>query len=80
MRKIIAIGGGEIGRPGYPVKTTEIDREIVRLTGKAHPKVLLIPATSAYKVYWSRGMHCRERIPTDASFAPLSLLMSKKPE
>ena len=29
MGKIIAIGGGEIGRPGYPVETTEIDKEIM---------------------------------------------------
>jgi len=46
VRRIIAIGGGEIGRPGYPVETTEIDQEIVRLTGKARPKVLLIPTAS----------------------------------
>jgi len=28
------IGGGEIGRPGYPIETTAIDREIIRLSGK----------------------------------------------
>lgn len=28
MSKIIAIGGGEIGRPGYPIETLEIDKEI----------------------------------------------------
>ena len=32
-KKIVAIGGGEIGRAGYPVETTTIDREIIRLTG-----------------------------------------------
>jgi len=44
--KIIAIGGGEMGRPGYPVETTKIDKEIIRLTGKKHPRVLFIPTAS----------------------------------
>lgn len=44
--KIVAIGGGEIGKPGYPVETTEIDEHIVRLTGKSRPKILLIPTAS----------------------------------
>lgn len=47
MRKIVAIGGGEIGRPGYPVETTKIDKEIIRLTGKTNPKVLFIPTASS---------------------------------
>ncbi len=47
MRKIIAIGGGEIGRPGYPVETTAIDKEIIRLTGKTSPKVLFISTASS---------------------------------
>jgi len=47
MKKIIAIGGGEIGRPGYPIETTGIDREIIRLTGKRHPKLLFIPTASS---------------------------------
>ena len=46
MGKIVAIGGGEIGRPGYPIETTSIDREIIELTGKSHPKVLFIPTAS----------------------------------
>lgn len=46
MRKIVAIGGGEIGRPGYPIETLEIDKEIVRLTKKQNPKLLLIPTAS----------------------------------
>jgi dipeptidase E len=44
--KIIAIGGGEIGRPGYPVETTKIDKEIIKLTGKKNPKLLFIPTAS----------------------------------
>lgn len=46
MGKIVALGGGEIGRPGYPVETTEIDKEIVRLSCKSSPKLLFIPTAS----------------------------------
>ncbi len=46
MGKIIAIGGGEIGRPGYPATTTKIDKEIIRLSGKKRPKFLFIPTAS----------------------------------
>lgn len=51
--KIVAIGGGEIGRPNketggfYPIQTESIDREIIRLTGKENPKLLLIPTASS---------------------------------
>ena len=47
MGKITAIGGGEIGRPGSPVETGEIDQEIVRLTKKSHPRLLFIPTASS---------------------------------
>lgn len=47
MQKIVAIGGGEIGRPGYPVETTIIDKEIIRLSGKKNPKLLFIPTASS---------------------------------
>lgn len=46
MLKLVAIGGGEIGRPGYPVETTKIDRETIRLTGKKHPRFLFIGTAS----------------------------------
>ena len=53
IMKIIAIGGGEIGRPGYQIETEEIDREIIRLTGKKHPKALLLPTASGDSpLYW----------------------------
>jgi len=45
-KKIIAIGGGEIGRPGHATETTEIDKEIIRLTEKKNPKVLFLPTAS----------------------------------
>ncbi|KKQ07521.1 MAG: hypothetical protein US18_C0014G0013 [Parcubacteria group bacterium GW2011_GWB1_36_5] len=32
--KIIAIGGGEIGRPGFKTETVEIDKETISLSGK----------------------------------------------
>lgn len=47
IKKIIAIGGGEIGRPGFPVETTAIDKEIIRITGKKKPKLLFIPTASS---------------------------------
>jgi len=52
MGKIIAIGGGEIGRPKeegdgyYPIETTSIDTEILRLTNKKNPTLLFIPTAS----------------------------------
>ncbi|VVB76173.1 Peptidase E [uncultured archaeon] len=51
VQKIVAIGGGEIGRPKegggrYPVETISIDKEIIRLSGKKHPKVLFLPTAS----------------------------------
>jgi dipeptidase E len=52
MGKIIAIGGGEIGRPRedgsgyYPIETTAIDKEILRLTGKKNPSLLFLPTAS----------------------------------
>ncbi len=47
MKKIIAIGGGEIGRAGYSIETTKIDKEIIKLTGKKNPKLLFIPTASS---------------------------------
>ena len=46
-KKIVAIGGGENGRVGSdgkkkPYETFEIDKEIIRLTGKEHPNFLLL--------------------------------------
>lgn len=46
MGKIIAIGGGENGRPGYEYETELIDKEIIRLTGKDKCNVLFIPTAS----------------------------------
>ncbi len=51
MGKIVAIGGGEIGRPrknggNYPVETTAIDKEMIKLSGRSHPNLLFIPTAS----------------------------------
>jgi len=45
--KIIAIGGGKIGRFSQTVRTTAIDREIVRISGKKSPRLLFLPTASA---------------------------------
>ncbi len=42
MLRIVAIGGGEIGRPGFDVETTAIDAEVVRLANTAKPNVLFV--------------------------------------
>ncbi len=42
MKRIIAIGGGEISKQ----ETLEIDREIIRLSGVKCPKILFIPTAS----------------------------------
>ncbi len=46
MGMIFAIGGGEIGRPGYPIETTALDREMIQLTGKKKPRILFLPTAS----------------------------------
>lgn len=50
MRKaIVAIGGGEIRTRG----TAPIDREMIRLTSKEHPRLLFLPtASSDSERYW----------------------------
>lgn len=52
MVKIIAIGGGEIGRSNeqggnYPCETISIDKEIISQSGKEKPKLLFIPTASS---------------------------------
>lgn len=47
IKKIVAIGGGEIGRAGFSVETTAIDIEIIKLSGKKRPILLFIPTASS---------------------------------
>lgn len=65
--KIVAIGGGEIGRPGYPMETISIDKEIIKLSGKKNPKLLFIPTASSdsesyyevVKKYFGKKLGCK---------------------
>ena len=70
IQKIIAIGGGEIGRPKegggkYPFETTSIDKEIIKLSGKTHPKLLFIPPAdsagyaSIVKKHFGKRLGCK---------------------
>jgi dipeptidase E len=55
MRKaIVAIGGGKIRARG----TAAIDREIIRLTDKEHPRLLFLPTASSDPELYSK--HVRE--------------------
>jgi dipeptidase E len=87
--KIIAIGGGRIGRFSPSVRTTAIDREIVRISGKKSPRFLFLPTASAgcdqyctaiYKQF-SRRLGCRVDIMllvnTDPDPAYIKKRMSK---
>lgn len=67
MSKIIAVGGGEIGRPGFTFETIKIDKEIIKLSGKKSPKLLFIPTASSdsesyyevVKKYFGKKLSCR---------------------
>ena len=48
MGKIVAIGGGENGRPGTAYETGLFDAEIVRLTGKDDPNFLFIGLANSH--------------------------------
>lgn len=65
--KLIAIGGGEIGRPGYSIETKKIDEEIIKLSSKKNPKVLFIPTASGdsksyyeiFSKYYGKKLKCK---------------------
>ena len=67
IKKIVALGGGEIGRPGFPIETTSIDKEIIKLTNKKNPKLLFIPTASSdsqgycevVKKYFGKKLGCK---------------------
>lgn len=49
MKRIVVIGGGELGK----LETVQIDKEIISLSGKIHPNLLFIPAASLdSESYW----------------------------
>ncbi len=44
--KIVAIGGGDLQAEEGPAQTLALDEEILRLTGKARPRLLFLPTAS----------------------------------
>ncbi len=57
MRKIIAIGGGEILKDDLTRETTLIDKEIIKLSGKRHPRMLFIPTASHDAVGYRKNIY-----------------------
>src|ERR1700690_1310381 len=47
IQKIVAIGGGRIGWGGKKPKGLPITREIIKLSGKKHPRFLFVPTASS---------------------------------
>lgn len=76
MVKIIAIGGGENGRPGTKYETKKIDEEVVRLSGKKHPKVLFIPPPSQFQESYFQVME-KVFVKLGCKISPLYLSDSK---
>lgn len=78
MKKIVAIGGGEI----KDLETLVIDREIVRLTGKKQPVALFIPTASGdAEGYWKTFQDVyggRLKCKTDVLFLTKERLSSSK--
>ncbi|MFH0892617.1 MAG: Type 1 glutamine amidotransferase-like domain-containing protein [Candidatus Falkowbacteria bacterium] len=66
-KKIVAVGGGEIGRQGKKIETLKIDQEIIKLAGKKKPKLLFIPTASGdsdgyievVKKYFGKKLGCK---------------------
>ena len=67
MKKLVLIGGGDIGRGNTSYETKEIDEEIVKLTGIAKPNLLFIGLASSFsdsyydtikKIYRDLGCDC----------------------
>lgn len=67
MKKMVLIGGGEVGRGNTSYETKEIDEEIVKMTGKENPNFLFIGLASSFsdsyydtmkKIYKEFGCNC----------------------
>jgi dipeptidase E len=71
-KKLLIVGGGEMGRilstekgpVRAPIETLEIDKRIVELSEKAHPKLLFIPTASNDSKGYTKVMqeHFGERL------------------
>ena len=82
-RKIVAIGGGELGM----LETAEIDKRIIELTGKTRPKALFIPTASGdaagyvetFETCYGKEFGCQTRtlnlIQNPPSFEKMSALV-----
>ena len=55
--KIVAIGGGKVGRSSPAVRTTAIDREIVKLSGRKSPRLLFLPTASDDNDQYCEAIH-----------------------
>jgi dipeptidase E len=55
--KVVAIGGGKVGRFSPTVRTTKIDREIVRVSGKKSPRLLFLPTASDECEQYCEAIH-----------------------
>lgn len=67
MKKLVLIGGGDVGRGNTSYETDIIDKEIVKLTNKANPNFLFIGLASSFsdsyydtmkKIYKDLGCTC----------------------
>lgn len=67
MKKLVLIGGGDVGRGNTSYETDVIDRKIVELTDKAYPNFLFIGLASSFsdsyydtmkKIYKDLGCTC----------------------
>ncbi len=67
MKKLVLIGGGEIGKGQTSYETENIDKEIVKMSEKEHPNLLFIGLASSYsdsyydlikKIYKNLGCEC----------------------
>ena len=67
MKKLVLIGGGDVGRGNTSYETDVIDRKIVELTDKANPNFLFIGLASSFsdsyydtmkKIYKDLGCTC----------------------
>lgn len=91
MKKIVAIGGGEMGRPKenggfYPFETLEIDKKIIELSNKKHPKILFLPTASSdsqsyfdvVSKYYGEKLDCKVDILNLTRDKPLKSEIEKK--
>jgi dipeptidase E len=61
MRKIVAIGGGSVGFGAAKPEVTPISREILKLSGKVHPKLLFLPTASGDDKAYVRAVEAHFR-------------------